>query len=327
MRLDSEDALLRLIDAYFPNVAPGLILGRGDDAAVFEYPGPVCVSSDLFLEDVHFRRAYFTPAEIGRKALAVNLSDLAAMGAAPLGFTLCVAAPAGLDPEFWPEFFAGMAKSAARHKVVLAGGDLSRSDKIGVSVTVWGGLGPAGRFLRRGQGRPGDLLFVVGELGLARAGHISLEALGRAALATYPEACRAHLDPIPLTRAGLLLAGLPAVRALMDVSDGVAMDLPRLLGPDLGARLDLHGFPLHPETVRFAAERGVEAPRFALEGGEDYALLGCLAPEGTRALKTRLPGARVIGVVSDVPGVWHGQSPVAPGGFDHFRPDFPGHGA
>jgi thiamine-monophosphate kinase len=323
MRLDSEDAFLRLIDAYFPNAAPGLILGRGDDAAVFEYPGPVCVSSDLFLEDVHFRRAYFTPAEIGRKALAVNLSDMAAMGATPLGFTLCVSAPADLEPGFWPEFFAAMAKSAARHKVVLAGGDLSRAERLSVSITVWGKPGPTGRFLTRGQGRPGDLLFVVGELGLARAGLLSLEGLGRAALESYPEACRAHLDPVPLDRAALILARIAAVRGLMDVSDGIAMDLPRFLGPGLGASLDLYGLPLHAETVRFAAGAGVDPIRFALEGGEDYALLGCLAPEGARALKERLPGARVIGVIGGVPGIWHGQSPVTPGGFDHFRPGAP----
>jgi thiamine-monophosphate kinase len=98
------------------------------------------------------------------------------------------------------------------------------------------------------------------------------------------------------------------------------MDLPRFLGPTLGARLDLYGFPLHAETVRFATEKGIDPVRFALEGGEDYALLGCVSPEGIRVLKERLPGARIIGVVSDVPGVWLGQSVLTPGGFDHFRP-------
>ncbi|MBF0480310.1 MAG: thiamine-phosphate kinase [Desulfovibrionaceae bacterium] len=320
MPFAGEDDFLRLIDAHFPNAAPGLILGRGDDAAVIQHPGPIAVSSDLFLEDVHFRRSYFTAAAIGRKALAVNLSDLAAMGAQPLGFTLNIGAPPDLASDFWPEFFAAMAQTAARHKAVLAGGDLSRCERLAVSVTVWGGLGPAGRFLRRGQGRPGDFLFVVGELGLARAGLLGLEATGRAALTQFPAACRAHLDPTALIKAGLLLAGIAAVRGLMDVSDGLLMDLPRFLGPGLGASLDLHGFPLHAETVRYAASAGVDPIRFALEGGEDYALLGCVAPEGTGELKKRLPGARLIGVIGAAPGVWLGQSPVATGGFDHFRP-------
>jgi thiamine-monophosphate kinase len=318
--LDCEDAFLRLIDAHFPSDGPGLILGRGDDAAVIDHSGPLCVSSDLFLEDVHFRRSYFAPSQIGAKALAVNLSDLAAMGAVPLGFTLCLSAPDGLSLEFWTDFFQGMATLAGRQEIVLAGGDLSRGERLGVAITVWGGHGPGGRFLRRGRGEPGDELFAIGPLGLARTGLTVLEAMGRSAIDSYPAACLAHLSPSPLNRAGIALAAMPGVRSLMDVSDGLAIDLPRFLGPKLGAKLNPEAIPVHPETAHFAASQGMDPLIFTVEGGEDYALLGCASAETVREIVRLVPEARRIGFIRAEPGVYLWDSPLPAGGFDHFRP-------
>src|SRR6056297_3491168 len=148
----SEDDFLSLIDRYFPNDSKSMQVGRGDDCAVVTVPGRICVTTDLFLEDIHFRRAYFGPGDIGHKSLAVNISDIAAMGGRPLGFSVGLTVPPGLDGGFWEAFMAGMADLAARHDLVLTGGDLSRGERLGVCVTVWGDV-PKRLMLRR-TGQP-----------------------------------------------------------------------------------------------------------------------------------------------------------------------------
>ena len=124
--LVSEDHILARIASHFPNEGPDVLLGRGDDCAVLGVSGPLCVSTDLFMEDVNFRRSYFTPEDIGWKALAVNLSDLAADGARPMGFTVGLSLPPDADMALVDGLCAGMAELAAQASVPLVGGDLSR---------------------------------------------------------------------------------------------------------------------------------------------------------------------------------------------------------
>ena len=316
LSLPSEDGILACLGRHFPNTHPSLLLGRGDDCAVLRGDRPLCVSSDLFLEDVHFRRAYFTPEELGHKALAVNVSDLAGCGARPLAFTLCLGLPDWADMEWLDAFFRGMAKLAREQRMALAGGDLSRCGELHVSVTVWGESVQADQspvFLSRGGSMPGDTLFVVGPLGLARVGLSVLESRGRAALEDWPMACAAHLRPEPQVGAGLMLAraGCNArPPALMDLSDGLMRDLPRLLG--LSGELGLHGDALgadlvlpqrllHAELLRYAAQHGKNPVHEALLGGEDYALLGACAPDMLPALHAAIPGFFAIGTVA----VWN----------------------
>lgn len=331
MPLGSEDALLARLARHFPTGHPSLLLGRGDDCAVLRSGGPFCVSADLFLEDVHFRRRYFTPQEAGYKALAVNVSDLAACGARPTAFTLCLGLPPDVDADWLDGFFEGMGRLAAQQRMALAGGDLARADKIHVSVTVWGDASGPGGFLARGGSMPGDSLFVIGPLGLARVGLAVLEAEGRAALEAWPAACAAHLTPAPQIDAGLTLAragvnGRPPT--LMDVSDGLARDLPRLLGgaPDrgdvdggLGAEIVLPEGLLHPEVVRYARQRRLSPVAQAFLGGEDYALLGACAPDLLPALHAALPGMTTIGTVTATGRLCCNGEPVPDdAGFDHF---------
>ena len=330
--LGSEDNILACIDRHFPTAHPHLLLGRGDDCCVLADSGPLCVSTDLFMEDVHFRRSYFTPQEIGYKALAVNLSDLAACGSRPLGFSAGLALPPDADAELVDALFGGMAQAAAPpgacFNAALSGGDLSRAEKLHLCITVFGDTPDAGA-LKRGGLHPGDRLFVIGEPGLAGVGLARLEAEGRAALRHFPAACAAHLRPRPLVAEGLRLAALARAGsgkrprlALMDVSDGLARDLPRLLGsPALGADLRLP--PPHPEVLRQARETCGALPaedkaeELMLLGGEDYALLGACAPGLETVLASALPEAVFIGRVSDRPGVRCSGRPVS-GGFDHF---------
>jgi thiamine-monophosphate kinase len=317
-RLRSEDDFLALIDQYFPHQAEGVVLSRGDDAAIIACAGRLCLSADLFLEDVHFRRSYFTPADAGYKALAVNLSDMAAMGCRPTGFTCCLESPDDADREYWDEAMAAMAALAREFEVPLVGGDLSRGVKVGFSVTIWGEPGPSGRLLTRGRAAPGDILFVVGPIGLARVGLALLEKEGRAAMEHFPAAVAAHLRPRPQVAAGLVLAGLAEVSACMDVSDGLARDLPRLLPPGLGADLFLPPTLLHPEVTAYCAGHGRKPEKEAVFGGEDYALVACVSPKGWPAVRAALPQAAAIGLVSAKDASTLNGAPFVLTGFDHF---------
>lgn len=321
----SEDAFLALIDGCFPTGHNRLLLGRGDDCAVIDCRESLCVSSDLFLEDAHFRMAYFTPEDIGYKALAVNISDIAAMGARPLGFVLNLMAPRHLGRGFWESFFRGMAGLAAEHDLYLAGGDLSVAPYLGVAVTIWGELPEGGGYLRRAQARPGDVLFLVGEIGLARLGLTLLEhgltdadRMKGLSPEDYPVAVRAHLRPVPLPEAALALSRTGTVRGLMDVSDGLARDLPRFLGADLGCDLTLPPEALHPEVLLFARNSGVDAAEWAVLGGEDYALLGVVAARDWDMLREKNPAVRRLGNVTQKSGILLNGKQMRSQGFDHF---------
>lgn len=346
----SEDGILACLARHFPQTHPSLLLGRGDDCAVLKAGRPLCVSSDLFLEDVHFRRGYFTAKDIGHKALAVNISDLAACGARPLAFTLNLGLPCWVDMAWLDSFFTGMAALAGQQRMALAGGDLSRCERLHISVTVWGEEADPGGFLARGGSMPGDSLFVVGSLGLARAGLHVLEKYGRAALEDWPAACAAHLRPQPQVDAGLMLAraGFNArPPALMDLSDGIMRDLPRLLGlsgelragaanavtnaaghacaqpSGLGAAILLPRGLLHAEVLRHAALLGKNPVHEALLGGEDYALLGSCAPDMLPPLHAAIPGFMSIGTVTAGGGIICNNETLdqcgSLRGFDHFE--------
>lgn len=319
--LGSEDDFLACIDRHFPNTHRHMVVGRGDDCAVLACPDRLCVSTDLFLEDVHFRCSYFRPEEIGHKALAVNVSDVAAMGGVPLGFSLALMTPPGMTRDFADALFSGMAGVAAAYGMTLTGGDLSRADRLGLSITVWGEAVPGRRFLRRGGCRPGDVVFTVGDIGLARTGFLALEATGRTAFGLYPAACAAHLTPQPQVATGQLLARYPDI-ALMDLSDGLARDVPRLVGLDrdggLGVALELHEDDLHDEIMAHALANGLDPVEEAFAGGEDYALLGACRADEFDDLRGDVPGLVRIGTVTGDGLLTLNGMPPAYGGFDHF---------
>ncbi len=320
--ITSEDQILAVINRHFPACHPRLLLGRGDDCCVLSAEGALAVSTDLFLENTHFRRAYFSPQDIGWKSLAVNISDLAAAGAKPVGFSLGLALPPNEDLELVDGLFAGMAELANPFDLSLTGGDLSRAEGLHLCVTIFGDTSPEG-ILGRGKAKPGDSVFLVGQTGLARVGLEVLERMGRAGIELFPAACRAHLRPVPRVREGLVIAELQKIRGgrigLMDVSDGLIRDLPRLLG-DLGADLT---FPVpHPECVAWAETRNggeLSAGEICCLGGEDYALAGTCEPSLIGDIVTRIPDCTVLGRVTDEGGciLWNGH-PAAVCGFDHF---------
>lgn len=328
--LKSEDAFLALVDAFFPVASGHFPRGRGHDCAELEnLPGALALSTDMFLEGAHFSPLYFTPAEAGAKALTAAVSDLAAAGAMPLGFSLGLAMPDNIPVRTLEDMLRGMAEKAREYGIVLTGGDAARSASLGFSLCVWGSSRHGeGHFLRRGGAVPGDLVFMVGEAGLARTGLYFLQALGRGAVRDWPQSVAAHLAPRALVEEGGRIAALAcalggkaretAARvSLMDVSDGLARDLPRLLGK-AGMELDLSGLRFPDELHTAAAVLGLEAEDIFLAGGEDYALLGTCPDELALRLAAALPGARFLGRVTGRGRIVRKDGKPMPGGFDHF---------
>jgi len=278
-----------------------VVLGIGDDAAVLRpRPGEdVVVSSDTSVEGVHFRFDTATPRNIGRRALVANLSDLAAMGARPLGFTLALAAPPSLSLAAFDGLFAGMRHEAGLHACPLVGGNLTRASETSLAITVIGAVA-RGRALRRDGLRAGDRLFVTGVLGR------SALAVARAEQGDAPH----RYVATPRIVAGRALARMNGVGGCIDLSDGFVSDLGHCLRASrCGADIVASAVPL-PRGYAAACRRlGVEPLRLALTGGEDYELLFSLRATAHRrttaaALSTRLATAVAeVGRVSATPGL------------------------
>ncbi|MGE5189396.1 MAG: thiamine-phosphate kinase [Gemmatimonadota bacterium] len=305
--------------------------GIGDDAAVLPSPaGKIVLSTDLLVEGTHFDLAYFRPGEIGFRALSANLSDLAAMGAAPVCYLVALAAPAETPVALLTGIFRGMARAARPCGIRLMGGDTVRGERIALSVTVLGRVSRGGAAMRRGA-RPGDLLFVTGTPGWSRLG-LALLSRGRAPRPAgwRKEAMRRHLAPVARWREGAAAARTGAVSAMIDVSDGVVSDLERILeASGGGALLDERAFRLSRRFRAAAAALGEDPVAAFLAGGEDYELLMAVRPHRydafRRAARAFPAGATPIGVVTARPGIavrradgsWMAGRDL-PRGFSHF---------
>jgi thiamine-monophosphate kinase len=267
-----------------------LIRGIGDDCAIIRPSGgeDLVFTSDFVLEDRHFTLKTHSPAAIGEKALARSLSDLAAMGAVPVFCLVSLAVPAKLGGPFVKGFYEGLLRTAARHSISLAGGDLARFDKVVADVTC-GGRVPRGKALLRSGAKPGQRIYVTGKLGAA----------------AYAFAKGKPILPKPRLAAGLLLREL-GVSAAIDLSDGLSLDLARLcVASNVSAEITAKRLPV-------ARHATLEQ---ALDGGEDYELLFTAAP------KIAIPlGMSEIGVITrkQRESVFMDGHPLQSKGFDHF---------
>jgi thiamine-monophosphate kinase len=325
----SENGIVRWLEKRFPGSPRGVRLGIGDDAAVI-HPGGAdeywVVTTDMLVEGVDFRPGWLRPRELGHKSLAVNLSDLAAMGARPRFYLVALALPTDVTEKWVEDFYRGMARLGERHAAALLGGDLSRSPS-GLQITVTAvGESRNRRFLRRSGGRPGDFLYVTGMLGRAAAG---LELLRRGITVGRSRAERsaleAHRMPEPRCAAGEWLAASGLVRCMMDISDGLSVDLPRLCAASrCGAEIDAGNLPLFESARRW----GADPLELGLHGGEDFELLFAVRMDAARRLERlypdSLPPIRRIGRLTGTgrvlirhPG--RPPAPLPPLGFTHFR--------
>lgn len=310
----SERELIALI-ARRVAPPPGVLLGIGDDAALLAPPESaraLAVSCDALVEGSHFL-AGAAPEDLGWKALAVNLSDLAAMGAQPRHALLALTLPDG-DALWLQHFLDGFLALAEAQGVALVGGNLARGPRQ-IAVTVLGEVAPTCA-LRRSGGRPGDRLWVTGTLGGAAAA-LAAERQGREA----PLPWRRRLwRPEPRVGVGLALAGV--AHAAIDVSDGLLADLMRLCAASgVGAELDLATLPLAPGIEVLATE---ERLYLALSGGEDYELLLALPPGlDPRACCPAAIPLTPIGYLTESPGIRLREADgavreVGAAGWDHF---------
>ena len=246
--------------------------GIGDDCAVLPLGREALVfTSDLLTEGVHFLRHATSARELGGKSLAVNLSDVAAMGARPVATLLSIALPPDAAGAWAEEFMEGYRELSARFGTPLVGGDTTRSES-GVTINVTAiGRSPLTHLKRRRDARPDDVIFVAGELGASGAGLRDL-------LAGHPDTppARIHRNPQPQVDEGIWLGGRPEVHAMMDLSDGLASDLRHILDEsDCGAEVELERIPV---------AAGADL-RTAACGGEDYKLLFTAAPAAARRLE------------------------------------------
>ncbi len=323
--MTGEFKIIRGLVRKNPRIGKQVIVGIGDDAAVLRPGrGPMVATVDALVEGVHFDLRYCTAADVGHRALAVNLSDVAAMGATPRHALVSIAVPKAQAESFVDEFYRGLFPLARRHGVEIVGGNLSRSPSgIFVDVTL---LGEAGqKAVLRSGARPGDCVAIVGPLGHAALGLWALRKLGRIkALARYSVFCRAQLRPTPLVEAGKKLAGIAT--SLIDISDGLSSELAHLAeASKVEIEIEPVRIPRSSAFERSASDLGLAPQALQLMGGEDYALLFTFHPRDRARLERRLGRtATVIGrVLAGRPRVWQvegtGRRRLAPLAFDHFR--------
>ena len=326
-----EDDLVRLIRELVRRRAPGLLTGVGDDCAVLETRGgaSLLATTDLLVEDVHFRRRWAEPADIGAKALAVNVSDIAAMGGTPRWALVGLGCPEGTGSDEIEAFYEGALTVADAYGVVIVGGDTSTASGWVVSVTL---LGDAARPVLRSTARPGDVIAVTGTLGQAAAGLAILEretAPHGIEAARLDEVTTAHLRPRPRVDEGRWLAGAGGVTAMMDLSDGLATDLGRLIAESgVGARVDVERLPVAAATRIVADALDVDSMDWATGGGEDYELLVVCEPTALERLRDGLAKATgtTLSAVGEITGGsgtrWldgRGRAVAVAPGFEHFR--------
>jgi thiamine-monophosphate kinase len=326
-----EFKLIARLREALPASSSSIELGIGDDAAVWR-PGAglaSVITTDALVEHVHFRLDWTDWRSLGHRALAVNLSDIAAMGAHPVLATVTLGLRGSERVDDLVTMYEGMGELAMIHDVAVVGGDIVRSpDALFISVTVTGEVKP-GRVLTRSGARPGHAIVVSGTIGASAAGMALLEGSGRRrSAATAPLLIGAHLRPNPRVALGKVMfeAG---VTAAMDLSDGLLGDLPRILAASgVSAELWTDRLPILPAVHALFPENAVD---FAMRGGEDYELLMTI-PETSLDLLTEATeavGATVtrIGTVIDRGGDTsyietvdeRGARQIVPGGaFDHF---------
>lgn len=306
-----EFGLIAALAARLPQ-GPGTVVGIGDDAAVLAAPDSrVVATMDLLVEGRHFRRDWSGPVDIGGKAAAQNLADIAAMGATPTALLIGLAAPGDL-PIAWAEGLAtGLAQECARAGASVAGGDIVEAATITLAVTALGDLAGAAPVTRAGA-RPGDLVAIAGSLGRSAAGL----ALLQAGLPEPASLLAAHRRPRPPYDAGPEAARLGAT-SMIDISDGLGQDLGHVAAAS-GVLIDLESARLDPGQALRAAAAALGGPdplEWVLAGGEDHALAATF-PAGTR-----LPARWVvIGHVGKGSGVRLDSRPSGRlSGWNHFR--------
>jgi thiamine-monophosphate kinase len=325
-----ESAVLENIERHFPHPtspsARSMRVGIGDDAAILAPKAgyETILTCDWFLENTHFLRDKHRADSVGWKCLARAVSDVAAMGGVPRCFLLSIALPETHTGRWMDEFLGGLRRAARKFQCDLTGGDTTRRPEILINVTVVGEVRRKRTLLRSGA-RPGDVLFVSGRLGEAEFG-LNLLQNGKGLAHTNDRRLRKHLYPEPRLALGRWLAEKRLATAMMDLSDGLSSDLPRLCDASgVGARIEVAGLPLIQVTAE-ERRQGISPVQLALHGGDDYELLFAVPRNKAKLLPRSFKGVPLtqIGEITRRAEILivkqgGGKSMLKAGGWDPFR--------
>jgi len=331
-----EFGLIERLSKLVPTRGPGVIVGIGDDTAVLETRAgtQLLATCDMLVEGEHFLLDRLTPFQLGWKALAVNVSDIAAMAGLPRFALISLGIPPDLPVEFLDELYRGLAALAANYGVVLVGGDTVRSRRgLVIDITVLGEV-DRGRAVLRSGSRVGDLILVTGQLGDSAGGLEVLLRLPVKEKSHSPEETaliKAHLEPHPRVQEARAAVAAGTVRAMDDISDGLAREIREITGASgVGANLWLDQIPLSPALQNLAETWGRSPLDFALYGGEDYELIFTVPAEQAPAVARAVEDATgtrtsVIGEIvppeEGIQLIYPGgeRVPLTKSGWDHFK--------
>ncbi|MBN1296168.1 thiamine-phosphate kinase [bacterium] len=328
--LGEFDLIERFLSA-FSNPSRDLVIPPGDDCAAFRVSPEtlMLVTTDLLIEHVHFDLSTIHPRQLGWKAMAVNISDIAAMGGTPAFGFLSIALPKRTSTAWIDALAEGMSACCTRYHVTLAGGDTTGSlHDIVINIGLIGFTSPQ-RCIRRNGALPGDCIQVSGPFGGSAAG-LKLLALGTPLNPLEQSLITAHLEPIPRVACGQALSQLTGVHAMIDVSDGLIQDLGHIChASGVGAIVSAHSVPVYPGIPDRIGRERIDPLNLALSGGEDYELVWTVSPEcADAALASAVTAGALHAVTIGVIG--EGQSVVvmldgkplqlARAGYDHFKP-------
>lgn len=314
-----------------------LIAGIGDDAAVFRSSAgkEIVITADLLVEDIDFRRTTTPPYLLGHKALAVSLSDIAAMGARPMWSLISIGVPEDVwQTDFVNRFYDGLLELANHFGVQLIGGDTSRTNESVVIDSVVAGECAAGTAVMRSGAKPGDQIFVTGSLGAAAAGlrliergaHLADQNLGDEDSQKLDHVLIRQLRPEPRVGWGIVLGEERLATAMIDLSDGLSSDLNRLCAAsEVGALIDSSMLPIDNRVVELCGRRALDPLQLALHGGEDFELLFTVKPADVVRLPRRVDGVEIKRIgeitnsrddvrISEGARIWD----LKPGGWKHF---------
>jgi thiamine-monophosphate kinase len=319
----------RRMEGHYP---PEVARGIGDDCAVLRPQAGMewVITTDTQVEDVHFRRAWLTPYQIGWRGMAVNLSDIAAMGAQPFGALAALSLPAVTEAEFFDQLLDGLCDLGLRFNCPLIGGNLARDPThLSLTLTVLGHV-PLGTSVLRGGARPGDEIWVSGQLGGAAAGLRTLLHAIPLASAVCTALRQRYTQPQPRVREGIFLQAAGCLTSMIDLSDGLAGDLGHLCEESgCGAQIMAEALPLQAGVREVAVALGEEPLELALRGGEDFELCYTAIPGTVTPMLDTFQAQfgtelTCVGTIVSEPALQlvhpdGSHTPLAPQAFDHFR--------
>ena len=327
-----ERKILKTIFRKFTKNSPGLKVGMGDDAAVVQprQGWNLVYTTDTLVEKIDFDFAYSTYEDAGHKAMAANLSDIAAMGAFPKHFLLNLGIPSETSLSNLLKLFYGASRLAGEYHTSLIGGDLSEAPVLMIGITLIGEVRPPLAVLRS-TASPGDILFVTGTLGDSKAGLELLKKNGSFNPVSWKKTLvKRHLNPLPRLHEGQFLSQKRLATAMMDISDGLYTDILNLTeASGVGADIQVDNLPVSAPLLEYGMSRGINPSLLALSGGEDFELLFSVSQKNLKKMIRLIQSGRItaklVGKVTRRKGVRYFDREekilkIKNKGFEHFTP-------